>query len=624
MHVHDLDRVEPCRRQAHLLEVAALHLEVETLGDGPERSAERGQTPGEREDLEDVAGGKISGVRGGERGKDSEAPHDARERGARWQPSRVFRGRPEKPQAADEARVAARGGSRVRREAAACLAEGVERGIVDAGERTGQKRHGRDFVARIERRAEERAEGAEPFGDREALASRDVHRDAAGLESARVGADVPLPSREEEEVLRLCRAASAVFAVRDLETASHGPGDPARDLVRARVDRFGIPPRVRRRDHPESSVDVTRLRLDGFERRPCCLRLGGDSGKDALQDLVERFRERGSRTEARRQEENLPVPGEDAALEALVERDVGPPKTVDRLLRVADDEERARIGRQLPDVARVRSRRGQEKQELGLERIGVLELVDEEVRETLPEIPSNHRPVAEEIAREEQKVFVGEEALLASGANGRRDRGIEKADRERVQELAPREENGFGDRFAEAFRFVGHSLSRRLGLPFPLRRPRPRLEEGEDARHAGIRLELRKLARAESAPDLLLEVVLDGRLFVGQCGSAAKSRKSRSASRAFDRSGRGRSGPTSGSTSGNSRRVRNEHSRSSTRTPSDSRRVRVASSAARRDSIHSVKTRAERCSASCCSTSSRAGSRPASMGLSRRSDAQKA
>ncbi len=242
-------------------------------------------------------------------------------------------------------------------------------------------------------------------------------------------------------------------------------------------------------------------------------------GKDALEDLVERFRERGSRTEARRQVENPPVPGEDAALEALIERDVGPPKAVDRLLRVSDDEERARLGRQLPDVARVRSRRRQDEQQLGLERIGVLELVHEEVRQTLPEARRTNGRSRRRSRVRSEGFFVGEEAMLASRANGRFDSGIEKADGERVQELAPFKENGFGDRFAETFRLVGYSLSRRLGLPFPLRRPSPCLEEGEDARNSGIRLELGKLARAERAPDLLLEIVLDGRLFVGQRGS---------------------------------------------------------------------------------------------------------
>jgi hypothetical protein len=73
------------------------------------------------------------------------------------------------------------------------------------------------------------------------------------------------------------------------------------------------------------------------------------------------------------------APGSGLALHRLVERDVGATEAVDRLLGVADEEElsgRGRAGASLcPD-------RGGGRR-LDLDRVGVLELVDEEVREAL-------------------------------------------------------------------------------------------------------------------------------------------------------------------------------------------------------------------------------------------------
>src|SRR4029079_9593151 len=65
-----------------------------------------------------------------------------------------------------------------------------------------------------------------------------------------------------------------------------------------------------------------------------------------------------------------------------VERDadVGTAKTVDRLLRVADQEELTRCGLDAAPVARGGIVGGEQQQDLRLERIGVLELVDEQMR----------------------------------------------------------------------------------------------------------------------------------------------------------------------------------------------------------------------------------------------------
>ena len=84
--------------------------------------------------------------------------------------------------------------------------------------------------------------------------------------------------------------------------------------------------------------------------------------------------------------------------------DVGAPEAVDRLLRIADDEQLAGNGRDPPPVAFRRIVGGQQQQDLRLQRIGVLELVDEDVREARLERPADARMRREQIARAQQQI----------------------------------------------------------------------------------------------------------------------------------------------------------------------------------------------------------------------------
>ena len=90
---------------------------------------------------------------------------------------------------------------------------------------------------------------------------------------------------------------------------------------------------------------------------------------------------------------------EQALLDLLVERDVGAPEAVDRLLRIADQEQLARAPAPRARQSRCAGIVGDEQhQDLGLQRVGVLELVDEEVREAAREVGA-HRGVAHESSR---------------------------------------------------------------------------------------------------------------------------------------------------------------------------------------------------------------------------------
>src|SRR5688572_31689448 len=90
---------------------------------------------------------------------------------------------------------------------------------------------------------------------------------------------------------------------------------------------------------------------------------------------------------------------------------VGAPEPVDRLLRVADDEQLAgdRADVPPPGLARIAGR--QEQQQLGLQRIRVLELVHEDPLEALLEVLPDLTVVPDEIARLQQQIEEVERAL---------------------------------------------------------------------------------------------------------------------------------------------------------------------------------------------------------------------
>ena len=92
---------------------------------------------------------------------------------------------------------------------------------------------------------------------------------------------------------------------------------------------------------------------------------------------------------------------------------VRPAKPVDRLLRVADDEQPAVRRRHLAPVRRTRLRRralryvlGEEHRNLHLYRVGVLHLIEQNVRITLPEVVPDVDIVPKQVPRPHQQVMV--------------------------------------------------------------------------------------------------------------------------------------------------------------------------------------------------------------------------
>ena len=102
------------------------------------------------------------------------------------------------------------------------------------------------------------------------------------------------------------------------------------------------------------------------------------------------------------------------ALDLLVERNVGAPEPVDRLLRVADEEELAGQYRHLPPVLLLGIIGREQEENLSLQGVGVLELVDEVVRVTLLQLAAHGCVFAHQVAGAQEQVEEIElaEALL--------------------------------------------------------------------------------------------------------------------------------------------------------------------------------------------------------------------
>jgi hypothetical protein len=103
---------------------------------------------------------------------------------------------------------------------------------------------------------------------------------------------------------------------------------------------------------------------------------------------------------------------DELALHALVERHVGAAEAIDRLLRVADQEELPGDGPHPPPVGLARVVGGEQQQDLRLERVRVLELVDEDVRVAPLQVLAHRRVVAHQVAGAEQQI----EEVEAAGA----------------------------------------------------------------------------------------------------------------------------------------------------------------------------------------------------------------
>ena len=148
---------------------------------------------------------------------------------------------------------------------------------------------------------------------------------------------------------------------------------------------------------------VVRLHGDGIAGHP-----RRERGVDGVLDLGH-----GAEAAAQRHARRPVAP--ELLAHRLVDADVGAAEPVDRLLGVADDEQLARRGPDGAPVGLVRIVRREQQQDLGLQRIGVLELVDEQVREPLLERRAHVAAVAHDVARAHEQVEEVERADASLG-----------------------------------------------------------------------------------------------------------------------------------------------------------------------------------------------------------------
>ena len=134
---------------------------------------------------------------------------------------------------------------------------------------------------------------------------------------------------------------------------------------------------------------LQRQRVAGHDRRERVVHARLDLGDAA---------EAGVQVQERRAERGQPV------ADLAVDADVRAAEAVDRLLRVADEEQRAGPRARAPPVGLAVVVGREQQQDLRLQRIGVLELVDEDLLEARLEAAPDLRVVAHEVARAEQQI----------------------------------------------------------------------------------------------------------------------------------------------------------------------------------------------------------------------------
>jgi hypothetical protein len=119
---------------------------------------------------------------------------------------------------------------------------------------------------------------------------------------------------------------------------------------------------------------MSQRHVAGLQRRPV---VDHDRRERGIHETLDRR----DRPEARGEVDTRRAARYEQLLDRLIGADVRAAEPVDRLLRIADDEELARRRRRVLPAANGRVRRRQQQDDLRLQRVGVLELVHEDVSE---------------------------------------------------------------------------------------------------------------------------------------------------------------------------------------------------------------------------------------------------
>ena len=299
---------------------------------------------------------------------------------------------------------------------AIAVAPGEQRAVVERQERPAQRGEQRELVLGTLDRQQHVAQGLDLLARVErAAADQDVPQ-VARLERAHVRtrhvlaprshateeqADVPALHRHRLVVTRRIGHPPAAVGHHPLDEGGHGIGQRALDLE---VDGPPEPPerlRHRQGDHRglagERAAERRQRDVRGLGRRRPPRHRRGEGRIHGVLD-----RRHGA--EADREMYHRRPGADELALDALVQPDVGAPEAIDRLLRIAHQEELAGYGSDAAPVPFGRIAGGEQEQQLGLERIGVLELVDEEMAPARLQAAAHARVVAHQVACPQQQI----------------------------------------------------------------------------------------------------------------------------------------------------------------------------------------------------------------------------
>ncbi len=289
---------------------------------------------------------------------------------------------------------------------------------------------------RHERRAQRRDLFAQVEG-----ASADEHvRDAARLHRLHVRAEHVAPlcpelAEQETDVARRDRNLPTALLDRPparREDPVHPRADDVRVLLIDSLVLGATPVAVRvgreeRHDgrHVEALDAVVRQRdVAGLAPVGGALHLGREGRVHEVLDP-------GPRAKARHEIEERSAVRHQVRLDLFVEPDVRAAEPVDRLLRIADDEHLARDRARRTPVGRVGIVERQQKEDFDLERIGVLELVDEDAAEACLELAAHGRRADEEPTRADQQIDEIERPRLVLEALVERDDALQLGVQER-------------------------------------------------------------------------------------------------------------------------------------------------------------------------------------------------
>ena len=289
-----------------------------------------------------------------------------------------------------------------------------QRLVADREERSSKRREHRQLVVRPFDRRKRRADGLHLFALVERLAADQHVRDPARLERLDVRAgDVVLPADEtpeqEADVLRGDVHGRFAAALRHLPSAlAQHPLDERADGRRHRLLDGGgadVSPLVGLGDGQRHDRRLTgQRRTIGGERDVGRLERQRVAGHDRSERVVHARLDLGDAAEAGVEVQELRAERGQPVADLAVDADVRAAEAVDRLLRVADEEQRAGPWTRAPPVGLPVVVGREQQEDLRLQRIGVLELVHEDPLEARLKPAPHLRVVAHEVARAEEQI----------------------------------------------------------------------------------------------------------------------------------------------------------------------------------------------------------------------------